>query len=264
MRSLRGWLIFAIILLGLWLVGMIRAQIVLIFDGELTLKVKLLGKTVQIMPKKPKKPLDPDDFSPEKYRKLLAKEAKQKAQKEAKKAQSKAKKAEKAANKKKAKEESASEKPKKKKGLADILDLVYMGIDALKSLGRSFGKHFEIEAVRLRITVGSEDAAQTALLYSILVQAVAYGLEVLSSLTNLRIRKQNRGNILVDADFTSEQINADLHLIFKLRVWHIFAMLFSALGGVIKNRIAASKKQPLPTPAPTSEGDIGTPKTENS
>ncbi len=261
---MKGWLIFAIILLCLRLVGMIRAQIVVIFNGELTLKVKLLGKTVQIMPKKPKKPLDPDDFSPKKYRKLLAKEAKLKAKKEAKKAQSKAKKAEKAANKKKAKDESASKKPKKKKGLADILDLVYMGLDALKSLGRSFGKHFEIEAVRLRITVGSEDAAQTALLYSILVQAVAYVLEVLSSLTNLRIRKQNRGNILVDADFTSKQIKADLHLIFKLRVWHIVAMLFLALGGVIKNRIAASKKKPLPTPASASEGDIGNPKTENS
>lgn len=263
MRSLRGWLIFAIILLCLWLVGMIRAQIVVIFDGELTLKVKLLGKTMQIMPKKQRKPLDPDDFSPKKYRKLLAKEAKLKAQKEAKKAKSKAKKAEKAANKKKAKQ-AASGKDKKKKGLADILDLIYMGLDALKSLGKSFGKRFEIEALRLRITVGSEDAAQTALLYGILVQAVAYGLEILSSLTNLRIRKQNRSNVLVDTDFTSEQIKADLHLIFKLRVWHIFAMLFSALGGVIKNRIAASKKQPLPTPASASDGDIGNPKTENS
>lgn len=264
---MKGWLIFGIILLCLWLVGMIRAQVVLIFNGELALKVKVLGLTIQILPKKPKKPLNPDDFTPEKYRKLLAKEAKLQAKKEAKKAKSQAKKAEKAANKKKAKEEAAKnppKRPKKKKGLADILDLVYMGVDALKSLGKSFGKHFEIEAVRLRIIVGSEDAAQTAMLYGILVQAVAYFLEILSSITNLRIRKPNRSNILVDADFTSEKIEADLHLIFKMRVWHIFAMVFSALGGVIKNRLAKLKKQPMPASVPTSDEPVGEVNHENS
>lgn len=238
---MRGWLVLGIILLCLWLIGMIRAQVVLIYNGELALKVKVFGMTVQIMPKKPKKPLNPDDFSPEKYRKLLAKEAKKQEKKEAKKAKSKQKKA---LKKKKAKDESASQapqKPKKKKGLADILDLVYMGVDALKSLGKSFGKHFEIEVVRLRITVCSEDAAQTAILYGILSQAVAYVLEILSQCTNIRVKKKNRGNILVDADFTAETLAADLHLIFKLRVWHLFAMIFSALGGIIKNRMSGSK-----------------------
>lgn len=244
---MKGWLIFGIILLCLWLIGMIRAQVVLIYNGELTLRVKALGLTFRIMPKKEKKPLDPDDFSPAKYRRLMAKEAKQQAKKDAKKAKKQAKKAAKSAEKRKNKEASSSESAKKKKGLGEILDLVYLLLDALKPFGRSFGKHFEVEAVKLRITVGSEDAAKTAMLYGILVQMVAYGLELLSARTNLRIKKKNRGDILVDADFTSEQIAADLHLIFKLRVWHVFGMLFSALGGIIKNRIAALKKQSLPT-----------------
>lgn len=266
---MKGWLIFGIVLLVLWLIGMIRAQVVLIFNGEVGLRVKVLGMNIQIMPKKPKKPLNPDDFSPAKYRKLLAKEAKRQAKKDAqnakKKAKKEAKKAQKEEEKKKAKEaESASQKPKKKKTLAEILDLVYMLLDALKSLGKSFGKRFEIEAVRLRITVGSEDAAQTALLYGIMVQAVAYGIEILSSLTNLRVKKQNRGNILVDADFTSEKIEADLHLIFKLRVWHIFGMLFSALGGIIKNRLKSLTKQSTSKTAPTADGSLSKTNTENS
>lgn len=259
-----GWLIFGIVLLVLWLIGMIRAKVVLIFNGELALSVRVLGIKIQIMPKKEKKAIDPNDFSPAKYRKLLEKEAKRKAKKDAanakKEAKKAAKKAVKAEEKKKAKEGTSSDKSKKskkKKGLADILDLVYMGLAALKSLGKSFGKHFEIEAVRLRITVGSEDAAQTAILYGILVQAVAYALEVLSALTNLRIRKKNRENILVDADFTSEKIEADLHLIFKMRVWHLFAMVFSALGGVIKNRIAALTKQSSSAPTPKTDKNVG-------
>lgn len=264
---MKVWLIFAIILLVLWLIGMIRAKVVLIYNGETELKVKVLGVTLQIMPKKAKKPINPDDFSPEKYRKLMAKEAKLQAKKDAKKANKQAKKDARAAEKKKAKNAEASsegaKKPKKKKSVAEILDLVYMLLDALKSLGRSFGKRFEIEAVKLRITVGSEDAAQTAMLYGILVQAVAYGLELLSTLTNLRIRKKHRGDILVDADFTSEKIDADLHLIFKLRVWHVFAMLFSALGGIIKNRLATLTKKTKPA-APIGDGTAGKTSTENT
>lgn len=263
MRKVRGWLIFGIILLCLWLIGMIRAQVVLIYNGELALRVKVLGKTIGLMPKKPRKPLDPDDFSPKKYRKLLEKEAKAQAKKDAKKAKKKAKAEEKKKSKQSPASADAPKKQKKKKSLADILDLVYMGLDALKPFGRSFGKHFEIEAVKLRITVGSEDAAKTAMLYGILVQAVAYLLELLSVLTNLRIKKQNRGNILVDADFTSETIAADLHLIFKLRFWHLFAMGFSALGGIIKNRLTGLKGS-TQTSAQSADRSVGQTEPMNS
>lgn len=261
---MRGWLIFGIILLCLWLIGRIRARVVLIYNGELALSVKVLGKTIKILPKKPRKALDPDDFSPEKYRKLLAKEAKAQAKKDAKKAKKAAKKKAKAEEKKRSEQASANEPSRKKKSIADILDLVYMGLDALRSLGRSFGKRFEIEAVKLHITVGSEDAAQTALLYGILSQAVAYVLEFLSLRTNLRIKKKNRGNILVDADFTAETITADLHLIFKLRVWHFFAMAFSALGGVIKNRLASQKRSSQAETPTSSDPTVGQTETVNS
>lgn len=253
---MKGWLILGIILLCLWLIGRIGAKVELIYNGALTLRLKVLGLTLARMPKKERKPIDPDDFSPVKYRKLLAKEAK----KQAKKAKKQAQKAQKKKSKK-ATAKSGTGKPKKSP--TDVLDLVYTALDALRPLGRSFGKHFEIEAVRLRITVGSEDAAQTALLYGILSQAVAYALEIVSNSTNLRIKEKNRGNILVDADFTSEKIAADLHLIFKLRVWHLLAMLFSALGGVIKNRLAGMKGQ-SPAPAVATDRTVGKTNSENT
>lgn len=262
---MKGWLIFGIILLVLWLIGRIRAQIVLIYKDEIVLRLKVLGLTFGILPKKARKPIDPDDFSPAKYRKLLKKEAKKQAKKDAKKTKKQAKKEAKAAEKKKAKEaESTGGAKKKKKSIADILDLVYMLLDALKALGKSFGKRFEIEAVKLHITVGAEDAAQTALLFGIVSQAVAYVIELLSSLTNLRVRKQNRSGVMVEADFTSEQITADLHLIFKLRLWHICAMLFSALGGIIKNRLVAMKKQSKPVAASLADSGADKANSEES
>lgn len=261
---MKGWLIFGIILLILWLIGMIRAQIELGYNGELTLRVKALGLTFGIMPKKPPKKIDPDDFSLKKYRKLLKKEANRQAKKDARKRKKQAKAAKKKKDKQARTADRTAKKPQKKKGVAELLDLVCMLLDALKSLGKSFGKHFEIEVVKLRITVGSEDAAQTALLYGTAVQALAYLLEWLSMLTNLRIKKQNRGDVLVEADFTSEQIQADLHLIFKLRVWHLLAMLFSALGAIIKNRIAGLMNASKPSPASASDSRAGSASTENS
>lgn len=259
---MKGWLIFGIILLVLWLIGRIRAQIVLIYKDEIVLRLKVLGLTFGILPKKARKPIAPDDFSPAKYRKLLKKEAKKQAKKDAKKAKKQAKKVAKAAEKKKA--ESTGGAKKKKKSIADILDLVYLLLDALKAFGKTFGKRFEIEAVKLHITVGAEDAAQTALLFGIVSQAVAYVVEILSSLTNLRVRKQNRSGVMVEADFTSEQITADLHLVFKLRLWHIFAMLFSALGGIIKNRLAAMKKQSKPVAASVADSGADKANSEES
>ncbi len=237
---MKGWMILAVILLCLWLIGRIRANIILIYDGQFTVRVKMLGITVRLLPKK-KKIIHPDDFSPEKYRRLQAREEKKRIKREAKRnrkeAKRSAKKADSAVSPEKAKGTS-----KKKKGIDQILDLVYMLLDALKPLGKSFGRHFEVEAVKLKIKVGSEDAAKTAILYGILVQAVAYGLEILSSLINVHIRKKNREAICVNADFTAERITADLHLILKLRLWHVFAIGFSALGGIIRNRVAKFKK----------------------
>lgn len=223
------------VLLFFWLVGMLGFNVILTYDGQLAVKIRVLFITVHVIPKKRGKPPDPDRYSPEKYRKMLEKAA----EKEAKKQQKKNLKAE----RENAKPDGSGRTPSKagaekkvKRSVSDILELVRQILAAVKGLLRSFGAHLQIEAVRLRITVASGDAAKTALLYGAVCQSVACILEILSNVTNFKAK--DREQITVDADFLGEKSAADLYLIFRLRVWHVFAMLFSALGGFIREKIS--------------------------
>lgn len=249
-----GWIVFGCILLFFWLIGMIRANVEVIYNDSVQVAVKVLGVRIQITPKKKKVP-KLSDFTPKKYRKRLAQDEAKRLKAEAKKAKKQAKKDAKKAEKKRLEEErkkakaegrtlpeDEKKKKKKKMELADILGWVYVGLDALKGLGKSFGKHFEIEAVKMKIAVGSEDAAQTAILYGIIVQMAAYLVEGLSAITNFRCKR--REEMQITADFLSEKLVMDLHFIFKLRVWHVFALLFAAIGAALKRIIKNTLKTP--------------------
>lgn len=248
-----GWIIFGCILLFFWLIGMIRANVEVIYADSVKVAVRVLGVRIQITPKQKKVP-KLSDFTPKKYRKRLAKDEAKRLKAEAKKAKKQAKKDAKKAEKKKldeARKQAKAEgrtlpedekKKKKKKDIAEILEWVYIGLDALKGLGKSFGKHFEIEAVKMKIRVGSEDAAQTAILYGIIVQMAAYLVEGLSAITNFRCKR--REEMQITADFLSDKMVMDLHFIFKLRVWHVFALLFAAIGAALKRMIKNALKSP--------------------
>ena len=149
---MNGWIVFGGILLFFWLIGMIRATVEVEYNTGVRVSVKLLGMTFKITPKE-KKPPKLSDFTPKKYRKRLEKDEKLRLKKEAKKAQKQAEKERKKAEKKAAEEaakkgspteDKKKKKEKKKKGLADIMELVLVGLSAAKGLFKSFGKHFRI------------------------------------------------------------------------------------------------------------------------
>lgn len=251
---MKGWIIFGCVLLVFWMIGMIRANIEVCYSDSVRVAIRVCGMRFVITPKKKKVP-KLSDFTPKKYRKRLAKDEAARLKAEAKKAKKQEKKEAKKAEKKKADEakkkaeaegkntDSPKQKKKKKMQLADILGWVYVGLDALKALGKSFGKHFEIEAVRMKIAVGSDDAVQTAILYGIIVQMAAYLVEGLSAITNFRCR--HREEMEIKADFLSDKLVMDLHFIFKVRIWHVFAWIFAAIGAalkrIIKNVFMSSK-----------------------
>lgn len=227
-----GWIIFGGILLLLWLIGMIRAVVEVEYNTGVRISVKVLGKTFRIKPKERKTPRL-SDFTPKKYRKRLKKDEKRRLKKEAKKARAAEKKAaKKAAKKGTPSPDGKKVKKKKKKEPAEIMEYITMGLDALKALGISFGKRLEIEAVRMKIAVGGSDAAQVALLYGVIVQFAAYLYRGLSALP--RFRCKNPEEFDVTADFLSDKIRVDLHFIFKLRVWHLLAMLLAAAVAAMK------------------------------
>lgn len=264
---MNGWLIFGCILLFFWLIGMIRATVEVEYNTGVRVAVKALGMTFRITPKE-KKPPKLSDFTPKKYRKRLEKDEKLRLKQEAKKAKKQAEKERKKAEKKAAEEaakkglpppdsDKKKKKDKKKKGLADIMELVLIGLSAVKGLFKSFGKHFRIEAVRLKIAVGGEDAASIAILYGIVVQFVTYLCHMLPAITNFKVRKPE--DVAVTADFLSDKLTMDLHFIFRIRVWHLFAMVFAAgIGAVkqfIKNLTNANQAEALPPQTETTKTD---------
>lgn len=230
---MNGWILFGCILLAFWLIGMIRAGVEIEYNTGVRVAVKLLGMTFRITPKE-KKPPKLSDFTPRKYRKRLAKDEKLRRKQEEKKAKKQAEKARKKAERQ-GHITSPDGKQKKRKEPAEIMELVLVGLDALKGLLRSFGKHFEIEAVRLKIAVASGDAASTAILYGIVVQFVTYLCHALGAITNFKVKKPEE--IAVTADYLSDKLTVDLHFVFRLRVWHLFAMLFAAGIGAVKRML---------------------------
>ncbi len=226
---MKGWIIFLSIVAILWLIGMISANVVLTYDNELSVYIRVLFLKFRITPKAIKKP-NPSRYTAKKYARMLEKQAKA----EEKKAKKKERKAKKAADST-VTDDANNAKKKESRSLEDIVELVDLVLELVKRLFASFGKHLRITAVRMRIKVATGDAATTAIAYGAVCQSVAYIVEVLYNITNFKVKKND--DIKVAADFASTKSELDLKLIFRLRVWHVFAMLFSVLNGYIGKKL---------------------------
>ena len=227
----------------------IKGKVILEVDpeSELYLAVKVLCFTFRISPGKEPKPINIKDFTPEKHRKRLRKNYQSYLKKQEQKAQ---KAAEKAAKKEKKKAEKNAPKPPKR----SILDWLDIATSVLKVLFERFAKHLHIKVARLRINVATGDAASTAIMYGIVIQSVAYIIEILNSITNLDGLK--RADIAVNADYLSESTTFDLKFVFSLRVRHVFSIVFGVIGRAIKKFFETSPDKQAPQNAvqPTNNG----------
>ena len=241
-------LTFLYVLLGIilffCLLLSIRGRIVLEKspDEELYLAVKILFFTIRIAPAKPQKPIRIKDYTPEKHKKRLRAQYDAYLKKQEKKAQ---KEAEKKAKKEKKKAEKDAPKPPKR----TVFDWLDVATSVLKVLLERFTKHLHIKVARLRINVATGDAASTAIMYGLVIQSVAYIIEILNSITNIDGLK--KADIAVNADYLSESTTFDLKFVFTLRIWHIFSILFGVIGRAIKKYLETSpekKNSPAGTP----------------
>lgn len=225
-----GLIVTLSILLFLWLVGMISANLILTYDGALSLYLRVLFLKIKITPREKKK-TSLRKYTLKRYKRSLEREAAKREKKKRRKANNKA---EKKSTKKK-KETDLEQKEKSKKGVKDIIELVGLVSAALGGLIKSFGKHLKIKMIRMNIIVATGDAAKTAVVYGTVCQGVAYIMELLYNLTGFTVKRN--GEVTVSPDFTAETSTIDLKFVFKLRVWHVFAMLFSAGLAFLKKKL---------------------------
>ena len=119
------------------------------------------------------------------------------------------------------------EEPKKKTSLEDILNTVGAVRELVGSLKDKFARTLKVTAATVYVSVGSDNAAKTALLYGAICQGVTFLLELLDNVTRLKTVKKTY--IHVGCDFSSEKTVAEMHLILSMRVYHLLGHALRAL-----------------------------------
>ncbi len=205
------------LVLFIFLVMLIRINVIIESKGsDTSLTLKVLGIPIRLMPKKEKKKkIKLSDYSPSAMRRKKAKEEKRQKKLDLK--------------KKKAEKEKLPEKKKEKEPLSETVSFIG---ELVKYLIGKFLGHLRIDMTRIKIKVGSEDAAKTALLYGMVNTAVSALLDILDSITN--VKKKKKTEISVTCDFVSDKTEADIKLGFSLRIWHVFSLAFGALKRYLK------------------------------
>ena len=229
----------------------VRARVDLKFKDELSLTVSFLGIKLFALPKKTKK------YKISNYTlKKIAKRDKKKAEKEAKKAEKQKLKQARKQNKKGEKKKLSKEEKKAKKAnrpaISDMADLFLRLIKLFFS--RFFGR-FHFHVARIKIKVGSSDAAKTALLHTAICAAFKPLLIILDKHSNLHGMKN--ADIDISPDFLSEKIEFDVDLGFSMSLGALLGVLlrvlFSALIGWGKIQPAPQVKEKSASPETKDE-----------
>lgn len=202
-------ILFSILLL-LTLILFIRIKVIIDYKGEdIKLDLRILGIPIRILPRKQKrKKLKLSDYSYKNQQKKKTKKPK---------------------TEKKKKEKV---KVKEKQPLSEAIPTI---ADIVKHLLKKFFGHLRIDVTEIKITVGSDDAAKTAIMFGIVNQAAAALFDLLSTITN--VKKNRKNEIAVYADFTAEKTVVNINLGFSLLVWQLFSIALGTLFKYVKNML---------------------------
>ncbi len=243
-----GLYVFLGIVLFFVFILSLKANVILEFDDELRVVLRVLCFNIVLAPAKEKKPIGLKDYTFEKHQKRLRGNYQKYVKKQEKKEKKKVKKdAAKAVKKEKKK----AEKDLPKKPKRSILDWVNIAGAVIGALFSKFAKRLHIKVARLNIKVATGDAASTAIMYGAIIQSVSYIIEILDRITNLD--GVEKAEISVEPDYLSESMTLDLKFVFSLRVWHVFNILFGTIGRAIKKFFETSpdkKNSDEPQPQP--------------
>ncbi len=221
---------FLIALLIILLLLFIRVGVRVRSMGNMSLAVDLGLFSIPLFPKK-EKDIRLSDYKIGKFRKNKEKAAEKERKKRKKRLSKKSKSAAESTTEK---VEAARRKNRglraKKREIGETIELV---TDLTKTFLSRFGKHLHIKVRRVVVTVASEDAATTAVIYGGVCGAVQCFTELLDNCLNVKFPRG--AQIKVIPDFTSAKSDAEIDITFSCRIWQVFDML-------IKTGIAYLKK----------------------
>ena len=200
----------------------LKVRLCIIYNGELSVGVKILFFNLPLFPKKQSK-LKPSDYSIKKLEKRKKRLQKKQSKKQ--------KKAKKSNSDEQAQNQTAGERIK------NALDLIKIVLENVLS---PFGKYLRLEIVKLHVKVAEKEPDKTAILYGVVSQLIAYIIEILENATNVDVK--NRGSIRIYPDFVSGTPEADVNITLGLRVWHALSLILRFFMGYIKKQTSNTKQ----------------------
>jgi len=218
------WIILAIAAF-LTLLLFLPVTLQILYTSSPVLRLHILFFSFQLVPKK-KHPIRLHRFS---KRGLLREE---------KRAEKNTRRAAERAQKKQAKKETAKAKKgtqkKEKRSFSDILTLVSAILDLAKAVVSRFSRNLGLSIKQLDISIGSEDAAKTALLCGTANSAALALVEFFRN--NTRFDDKSVEHISIQPDFLSESCHAAVDIRFRLHLLAVFDVLIHALIKFIRHK----------------------------
>ncbi len=191
--------IITAVLLLLLAIAMLPIALTLKYKDEVSVRLSLWDIKLKEFPKKKKK-IKISDYSQKAIKKRQKKA--QKPQKE--------------------KPKSSDKAQTPKKGLLDNLGLIK---ELLTVIVKGVWGKLKIKASKIVITVATDDAAKTAMLFPAVNTAV---LGIVTFLDNeSKLKSLDKSDIAVRADFTAQKSTADIEISFSMRLWQILGILFA-------------------------------------
>lgn len=207
-----GWIIAASAIIFIAVLLMLRIGVRIRYTEKcgLSAVVSVSGIPVKrLYPEKSKaEKINLRDYTPRAIRKRAAKHAGQK-------------------RRKKIKTAGKGRHAEKKQTFSDKLELVKRITTIVLKLLERFANSLRTDIRALKIYVAADNAADTALMYGAVSQAVAYLAELIGSKTDVRYSRNARTGVF--ADFLSGNSYAEADMTFSMRLWQLISLAVRAI-----------------------------------
>ncbi|MHB1154257.1 MAG: DUF2953 domain-containing protein [Eubacteriales bacterium] len=116
--------------------------------------------------------------------------------------------------------------PSDKAGVSNLRNLLRYLLRITLVLIKRYNKCLRVDIKRFVITVATGDAAQTAIVYGAVSQATAALLSLFGRYYKIKYTRGAQTG--VQADFLNDNWSADLHIVFRARLYHFISLALRA------------------------------------
>ena len=215
-------IVFAFIILGFYLIGCIRPHVIISMKKYMDIYVKIFFIKFRVSTSRKFDPPDEELDLPKKKKKPK-----------------KTKKPKKEKPKKPKKDKKMPKKPQSLLVGIDIPKMLEMVRDVLGAIFVKLWRYFRVRVKNFYITVASDDAAKTAMMYGVIC---GYGDAILTILEKALDFKIEKGaKVGADCDYTTEEMKIDMEIDISISVGGVFRFLFGIIGTAIGGALRGLK-----------------------